>query len=330
MLIIMKIIVKAVAGSHLFGLNTPSSDKDYKGVYMPSGREILLGNYSKSRKQSTNKTNERNTSSDEDVEFYSLDKFFRMLQEGQTVALELFFTPNEMILEKDLIWDEIIAMREHFLHKKVTNFIGYAQTQAAKYGLKGSRMNTLKNAISMLHAWENENPEIKKLDEIWEFIENFTKNHEHTSIMELPVNKNMQNQLKKHWEICGKKFDFTVKISYLKEILEKFYGEYGQRAIQAQNNENVDWKALSHALRVSIQGIELLSTGKITLPLKQEDRDLILPIKKGLVDYKTASGLIEEKLEELKKLEKTSSLKDQLKTEFIDDLIVDFYKREIT
>ena len=38
----MKIIIKAVAGSHLFGTNTESSDADFKGVYMPDARDIFL------------------------------------------------------------------------------------------------------------------------------------------------------------------------------------------------------------------------------------------------------------------------------------------------
>ena len=30
-------------GSHLYGTNTTDSDTDYKGVYMPTKRQILLG-----------------------------------------------------------------------------------------------------------------------------------------------------------------------------------------------------------------------------------------------------------------------------------------------
>ena len=37
----MKVIVKCIAGSHLFGLNTPLSDMDYKGVYMPEANDIM-------------------------------------------------------------------------------------------------------------------------------------------------------------------------------------------------------------------------------------------------------------------------------------------------
>lgn len=41
----MKILVKAVAGSHLFGTNTEKSDKDFKGVFLPSADDILLGKF---------------------------------------------------------------------------------------------------------------------------------------------------------------------------------------------------------------------------------------------------------------------------------------------
>lgn len=37
----MKVLVKCVAGSHLFGTNTENSDKDYKGVYIPDADSIL-------------------------------------------------------------------------------------------------------------------------------------------------------------------------------------------------------------------------------------------------------------------------------------------------
>ena len=37
------IVVKMKFGSHLYGTATPKSDIDYKGVYLPSREEILLG-----------------------------------------------------------------------------------------------------------------------------------------------------------------------------------------------------------------------------------------------------------------------------------------------
>ena len=39
----MNLIVKMVFGSHLYGTNTPQSDKDFKGVFMPTNEQIYLG-----------------------------------------------------------------------------------------------------------------------------------------------------------------------------------------------------------------------------------------------------------------------------------------------
>jgi len=36
----MKCIVEMVFGSHLYGTDTPESDKDYKGVFMPARDDI--------------------------------------------------------------------------------------------------------------------------------------------------------------------------------------------------------------------------------------------------------------------------------------------------
>ena len=74
----MRILIKATAGSHLFGTNTESSDKDFKGVYLPSREQILLGTYQPTINHSTGNNDSRNSSSDVDVEYYSLKKFFEM------------------------------------------------------------------------------------------------------------------------------------------------------------------------------------------------------------------------------------------------------------
>ena len=39
----LNVIMKTVFGSHLYGLSTPESDMDFKGVFVPTAREIILG-----------------------------------------------------------------------------------------------------------------------------------------------------------------------------------------------------------------------------------------------------------------------------------------------
>jgi predicted nucleotidyltransferase len=38
----MKILCKLKYGSHLYGCNTPTSDIDFKGIYLPSLNDYLL------------------------------------------------------------------------------------------------------------------------------------------------------------------------------------------------------------------------------------------------------------------------------------------------
>ena len=39
----MHTMVKMVFGSHLYGLDTENSDKDYCGIFVPTAKEIILG-----------------------------------------------------------------------------------------------------------------------------------------------------------------------------------------------------------------------------------------------------------------------------------------------
>jgi hypothetical protein len=52
----------------------------------------------------------------------------------------------------------------------------------------------------------------------------------------------------------------TASIKTAREILQRLVTEYGQRALQAERNEGVDWKALSHAVRVGREALELFET----------------------------------------------------------------------
>lgn len=88
----MKILVKAVAGSHLFGTNGPQSDKDFKGVFLPSAEDILLGKFDQTIHQSTNNAvGQKNTKDDIFVvfgEYYGypeccIHEFYKMEHIGQ-------------------------------------------------------------------------------------------------------------------------------------------------------------------------------------------------------------------------------------------------------
>lgn len=297
----MRILIKAVAASHLFGLNTPTSDIDYKGVFIPELDEVLLGKAPKSIKHSTGNDHSKNTSEDVDTEFYSLSKFMKMLEEGQTVALELLFTPNEFIVEKDPLWDTIVAQRKHLVHKGVTAFIGYAKTQADRYDIRGSRMGSLEEVMLAFEKL----PFDAKLAECNQQL-NVLTDLDHVQWQEI--------NNRTYFEVCNRKFELTTTVLNAYDTLRKIYDNYGERSRLAKINEGIDWKALSYALRVSYQGWVLLRTGTIPLPLPTFPSEFIKSVKLGKIPYDTVSLCIETWLENLKEAQETSLLPEKIDT----------------
>lgn len=296
----MKILVKAVAGSHLFGTNTETSDKDFKGIFLPEANDILLGKFDQTIHQHTNnQVGQKNTKDDVDIEFYSLDKFLKMLYQGQTVAWELLFTPDEMILEAHPLWKEIQAATPLFLNKRVDSFIGYCKQQAHKYGIRGSRMNTLETVLEILKtymyvdmkdcgngyiqtSWKSKSTLGDILFDDYDKIIKL----EHT---ERILDKNGKDLV----NICGRKFGLDTNLQYVIQPLQKYYDEYGLRSRLAKENSGIDWKALSHAVRVCMQAISLLSQDKIELPMNHRDVKLLKEIKAGELSFERVADIIE-------------------------------------
>ena len=89
-------IFKTVFGSHLYGLATDKSDKDFKAIHIPSLDDLFLSRASKTIQQKTKEGyDSKNTSDDVDFESYSLKYYIDLLLEQQTVALDMLYsTPS--------------------------------------------------------------------------------------------------------------------------------------------------------------------------------------------------------------------------------------------
>ena len=132
----MRTIVKMKFGAHLYGTATPDSDVDYKGIFLPTKEELLLGRVPKSYSYSTGREESRNTKNDIDIELYSFHYFIKLACDGQTVAMDMLHAPENMILQKSIIWDAIVKNKQKFYTKNLKSFIDYARRQASKYGIK--------------------------------------------------------------------------------------------------------------------------------------------------------------------------------------------------
>ena len=312
----MNTIVKMIFGSHLYGTDTPTSDKDYKGIFMPSKEQIYLGKIPKSYNESTKSGSQKNTQDDIDTEMYSLHYFINLACEGQTVVLDMLHAPDNMILESSDIWERIVHRKSLFYTKNMNAFVGYARRQAAKYGIKGSRLAAAKSVLDFIDYYLDseqggESGKYYQVKDVWDRL----PRGEHIHDKEVDPNGH------RIYEICGKKIEENVSLEYFYKIMEKFYHSYGERAKQAEKNEGIDWKAVSHALRAAYQVKEILINQTITYPL--EEAEFIKKVKSGYYDYKTVvSPILEQLMFEVEVLSATSNLPEKVDRKFWDDFII--------
>lgn len=315
-----EIIVKTIFGSHLYGTSTPESDNDFKGVFLPSKEQILLNEIPKSINESTkNNNSSKNTSKDVDLEMYSLHYFIHLACEGETVAIDMLHAPDNMIIEKNSIWDEIIKNRKMFYTKNLKAFVGYARRQASKYGIKGSRLNDAQRVLDFLNDYmytEYEYSPNPTLRSIWDNL----PNGEH--IFKHPPNENGM----RYYEVCGRKLGETIHIQHAHEIIGTFVDNYGERARKAAANEGIDWKAISHAFRAAYQVKQILTENTITFPLKEAE--FLLQIKQGKLDYQSVvAPELNNLISEVEKLSENSNLPEKVNRNFWNNFIVNTLNR---
>jgi predicted nucleotidyltransferase len=108
-------------GSHSYGLSTPTSDIDWRGVFATEDLSEIIG------VRSGMNDNLVTQNSQKDEAYWELRRFFKLLQQGNTQAVEMLFSTidHETSVEFQLIQEQ----RSHFLDTKKLFAVlsGYAQ-----------------------------------------------------------------------------------------------------------------------------------------------------------------------------------------------------------
>lgn len=305
----MKDILRIRFGSHLYGTNTPSSDEDWKGIFVPETRDVLLGRIPKTANSERGRDGVKNAPGQLDLENYSLHHFVRLAVQGQTVALDMLFAPSSLIVPGPYywIWAEIQKERHRFVSKSMNAFIGYARAQAAKYSLKGYRLNKLRTFHDIVNVYALKTHGEGRMSDIWDRLEKDDERQNPQGIREL--------------QIGGKWFGETTEVGLVQDSIEKAIKRYGNRANSAADTAGVDWKALSHAVRVSTELEELLATGQIVFPLHNAAE--LLEIKQGNVSLEEVQDRLDESLAGIEKLAAESNLPEKVDAKWWDDWLLE-------
>lgn len=295
----LDLIVKMQFGSHVYGTSLPTSDLDYKAVYLPTADEILLQSVKPTRTSHTKVDRAaKNTAEDVDFEAFSLQHFLRLLLDGQTVQVSMLFTPAAWILEETDVWRLIQNRKPLWLHSGTAAFAGYCRQQANKYGIKGSRVAAAAAAVELFTRLIADHHCTDRVRDHWDEVVTLAQSQEHIAIIGLVANRMV--------EVCNRRIQEGTSLKEALAIVGRIHEEYGHRARQAQLNEGVDWKAMMHAVRVCREAQELLTTGHVTYP--RPEANLLLRIRKGELPYADVAVLLEEGLDLLERCQRVSIL----------------------
>ncbi len=257
-----KVIFKCITGSQLYGTNTPESDTDTRGVFIPT-EEFYLGFRNRV---------EQVESHEPDECLWEISKFFKLCLDANPNILELLFVPidSQYVLEKSEAWNEILQHRNTFLSDKVRQtFAGYASSQLHR--------------IKQHREWLLHPPAHKPTRKEFGLPE---------------TNVITKDQINAYDELIERGDTLEIGLQSL-QVLQKekayfnasrYWDQYqiwkagrNKRRADLEAKYGYDTKHAMHLVRLLNEGQELLSTGKITFP-RPEAKNL-LEIKNGKYSY---------------------------------------------
>lgn len=257
-----KVIFLHISGSRLYGTDLPTSDTDYRGIFVPPLEDLILKKDIEQWTSSTGDKQSKNSAGDVDISFWSIHKFIKLLQVGDTNAFDTLFafgTHAELLREP--LMDKLYESRELFFPESLRSFFGYALGQVKKYSVKGDKLRDVQALKSYLEDIQRTLPDVFVHGTIGELQGN----------QKVCIGENIQwvtDETNTYIKVLDKRFIQTVRLSEFLEKLKEIESKYGHRAKQAMDNQSIDWKALYHAFRVLQECKELMTYGRINFPLR--------------------------------------------------------------
>ena len=307
----MKAILEMEVGSRLYGLETPTSDTDYQGIYIPTRQEILGFNKTKgevSLSIVSKLENGRNSELAVDRKFYSIQKFLNLALDNNPNMIEMLFPTDKSIVSISKEGQWIVDNYNLFVSKQsIPKFIGYAKSQRKKMIVKNHNYSQIELAEDYLEGLISKGDSALLLtqcegDPVFNSIfKTKSRRDNHYNIGERLIVKNQ-----------------TVKRARAK--IQEVIGKPSHRR-ELVRTCGYDPKFSHHLIRLLLEGIELLEKGRINYPLANKAQ--LMQIKKGnwkLEDILEYSISLENQIEEIAL---TSSLQEVSQVSKVEEFMMD-------
>jgi len=243
------LIFMTLAGSHMYGTNTPDSDIDLRGVCIPPP-EVELGF---ARNFETIKFE------NEDTEVHSLKKFLTLVMENNPNIIELLYAPDDCVKTITPLWERLRERRDEFISAKCKyTFSGYAHNQLKR--LKGHR-EWLRNPPS--HQPTREEFGLEKAGS------GLVKAAKGVDVTQISPEAAMVIEKEKRYKAAMRHWD-----NYQRWIRER-----NPARAKLERAHSYDTKHAMHLVRILRMGREILTTGKVIV--RRPDAEELLAIRNG-------------------------------------------------
>lgn len=285
-------------GSALYGTDAPGkSDLDIRGIFLPSLESLLLEKAPGGLHYSSGGGGRKNSAGDVDIDLWSAQRWLlELLPAGDMGALDLLFSPSraDCALYKNPALGPAFAQPLRLVDTgNGAPYAAYSLRQGKKYGIKGSRLGALRAVRDRLRAQRPSPQAHERLGDYLDVILAACADGRFCSVERAGGEETLH--------LCGKLHPLTIRMPEFIKRVEDDLRRYGARAEEPGVDE-IDFKALSHALRAQDQLEELLLTGKIVFPLKK--REELRAVKAGKYSWEELEERILRRIAEVEALRK--------------------------
>ncbi|MBK7827830.1 nucleotidyltransferase domain-containing protein [Nannocystis sp.] len=255
------LIYETVHGSQAYGLATPASDVDLKGVlvgpagwyhgYLGGPEQIeLTGDHVR----------------------YEIRKYFRLAAAANPTVLELLWTPSECHMHMTPAGERLLAAREQFLSLRVKDsFSGYAMSQLGR--------------IKTHRKWVMNPPQKEPQRADFGLPDRAQISRDQLGAVEamladqrlelVDLSTNFLDILERERRYRGARKEWDSYLSWQKTR--------NPRRSELEARFGYDTKHALHLIRLLRMGLEIVSTGRVLV--RRDDRDDLLGIKSGALSY---------------------------------------------
>ena len=340
-------IFLTIHGSIAYGLNTPESDTDVRGV-CTTPKEYLFG---------FNKNFDEFTKNDPDCTIFNIKKFFKLTSAGNPNTLELLFVdPEHHILVSDL-GQILIDNRDQFLSKQLKErYIGYSKAQAHrirqhrswllnpieempqrkdfnlpnKPQIEKNQFDAVKSLIQKkLESW---NPDFEpftdsqkiylqgKVADILSEINIYSDQKWEAAARSLGLDDNLIDIIKREKQFENKVEEHKNYLNWKKNRNPK------RAALEAKYH--FDLKHATQLVRLLKLGKEILETGKVQVK-RTYDREELMEIKTGKWSYEKLIEYTDRIEDGVKESYKNSKLPNQPNIKYLDQLCIEVMEKSL-